>query len=149
VSPEWQNVGRVYQKAKVLCAEQGVQYIVDTGTLEIYADPMLERLFYILLDNTNRHGSKVTTVELTASKSPEGYSIIYEDDGVGVRSEDKGRIFLKGFGKGSGLGLYLGMQILSITGIGIRENGEHLKGARFEISVPDGKWRRTGFERRQ
>jgi signal transduction histidine kinase len=149
VSPEWQNVGRVYQKAKVLCAEQGVQYIVDTGTLEIYADPMLERLFYILLDNTNRHGSKVTTVKLTASKSPEGYSIIYEDDGVGVRSEDKSRIFLKGFGKGSGLGLYLGMQILSITGIGIRENGEYLKGARFEISVPDGKWRRTGFERRQ
>jgi len=149
MSPEWQNVGRVYQKAKVLCAEQGVEYIVDTGTLEIYADPMLERLFYILLDNTNRHGSKVTTVELTASKSPEGYSIIYEDDRVGVRSEDKGRIFLKGFGKDSGLGLYLGMQILSITGIGIRENGEYLKGARFEISVPDGKWRRTGFERRQ
>ena len=69
VSPEWQNVGRVYHKAKVLCAEQGAQYIVDTGTLEIYADPMLERLLLILLDNTNRHGSKVTRITLTEQVS--------------------------------------------------------------------------------
>lgn len=141
VSPEWQNVSRVYQKAKVLCAEQGVEYTVDTGPLEVYADPMLERLFYILLDNTNRHGSKVTKVKLSAIRSLDGYSIIYEDDGTGVRPEDKSRIFLKGFGKDSGLGLYLGMQILGITGISIKENGEHLKGVRFEIRVPDGKWR--------
>jgi signal transduction histidine kinase len=141
VSPEWQNVTKVYQKAKVLCAEQGVEYVVETGRLEIYADPMLERLFYILLDNTNRHGSKVTRIKLSAVRSDDCYKIIYEDDGVGVRPEDKGRIFLKGFGKDSGLGLYLGMQILAITGIGIIENGEHLKGARFELNVPKGKWR--------
>ena len=140
-SPEWQNVGKVYQKAKVLCAEQGVEYIIATGHLEVYADPMLERLFYILLDNTNRHGSKVTKVTLTTNRSSSGYSIIYQDDGVGVRSEDKTKIFLKGYGRDSGMGLYLGMQILSITGIAIRENGESAKGARFEILVPEGKWR--------
>jgi PAS domain S-box-containing protein len=145
VSPEWQNVAKVYQKAKVLCAEQGVEYIVDTGPLEVFADPMLERLFYILLDNTNRHGSKVTKVKLSAGRSPDGgYAIFYEDDGTGVRPEDKGRIFLKGFGKDSGLGLYLGMQILSITGIDIKETGEFLKGARFELKIPIGKWRIIG-----
>lgn len=141
VSPEWQNVTKVYQRARVLCAEQGVEYIVDTGSLEIYADPMLERLFYILLDNTNRHGSKVTQVKLSAFKSADGYTVVYEDNGTGVRPEDKGRIFLKGFGKDSGLGLYLGMQILAITGIGIKESGEYMKGARFEIKIPEGKWR--------
>jgi signal transduction histidine kinase len=141
VSPEWQNVSRVYHKARVLCAELGVKYIVDTGSLEIYADLMLERLFYILLDNSNRHGSRVTTVKLTARGSVNGYSIFYEDDGIGVRTEDKGRIFLKGFGNDSGLGLYLGRQILDITGIKIEEIGEPSKGARFQISVPENKWR--------
>jgi signal transduction histidine kinase len=149
VSPEWQMVSKVYQKAKVLCAEQGVEYIIDTGSLEVYADPMLERLFYILLDNTNRHGAKVTTIRLSAFNTPDGgYTIIYEDDGIGVRPEDKGRIFLKGFGKDSGLGLYLGMQILAITGIGIKENGEFQKGARFELIVPAGKWRTSGQDRK-
>jgi signal transduction histidine kinase len=147
-SPEWQNVGYVYHKAKVLCAEQGVEYIIDTGALEIYADPMLERLFYILLDNTYRHGSRLTRVQLTAARSGDDYHIIYEDDGVGVPSEDKGRIFQKGFGSGSGLGLYLGRQILSITGIAISENGVPLKGARFEICVPKGKWRTSGSDDR-
>ena len=141
VSPEWQYVSRVYQKAKVLCAEQGIEYVVDTGPLEVYADLMLERLFYILLDNTNRHGSKVTRVRLTANRSAEDYVIVYEDDGRGIPADDKGRIFVKGFGKDSGLGLYLGMQILSITNIGIKENGEPSKGSRFEMRVPKGKWR--------
>jgi signal transduction histidine kinase len=141
LSPEWQNVENVYQKAKVLCAEQGVEYTISTGGLEVYADPMLERLFYILLDNTNRHGGHVTKVRLTVDRSAQGVNIIYEDDGVGIPIEDKTKIFLKGYGKDSGLGLYLGMQILNITGIGIKEIGESSKGARFEISVPDGKWR--------
>jgi hypothetical protein len=58
-----------------------------------------------------------------------------------VALELKKMIFRKGFGKDSGLGLYLGTQILAITGIGIRENGVPSKGARFEIEVPKGMWR--------
>ena len=140
-SPEWQNVAKVYQQAKVLCAEQGIDYIVETGRTEIYADPMLQRLFYILLDNSYKHGSKVTRISLTVTKNEQECIIVYEDDGVGIRMEDKDMIFQKGFGIGSGLGLYLGTQILAITGIGIRECGIPSKGARFELVVPKGMWR--------
>jgi hypothetical protein len=35
-------------------------------------------------------------------------------------------------------------EILDITGITIRENGEPEKGARFEMTVPKGAWRMTG-----
>lgn len=134
-------MSRSYQRAKVLCAEQGVTYVLDTGTIEIYADPMLERLFYILLDNSYRHGSKVSRISLTAIRSGEGCLIVYEDNGIGVAEQDKKKIFQKGYGRNSGLGLYLGMQILSITGIGIRETGIPKEGARFEIEVPKGMWR--------
>ncbi|MEI7649966.1 MAG: hypothetical protein WCJ47_09710 [Methanomicrobiales archaeon] len=39
------------------------------------------------------------------------------------------------------MGLFLSREILAITGITLRENGEPGKGARFEITVPKGAWR--------
>jgi signal transduction histidine kinase len=62
--------------------------------------------------------------------------IICEDDGVGITAQDKKRLFTRGFGKSTGLGLFLSREILSITGITITENGVPGKGARFEITVP-------------
>jgi len=38
-------------------------------------------------------------------------------------------------------GLFLGGEILAITGITITENGTPGKGARFEITVPKGMYR--------
>ena len=143
-SPEWQDIARIYLRAKVLCAEHGVEYIIATGNIEVYADPMLERLFYILLDNSYKHGRNISRISISTITYAQECLIVYEDDGVGVRDEEKEVIFEKGYGKDSGLGLYLGRQILGITGIGIRENGMASKGARFEILVPKGMWRYVG-----
>jgi len=66
---------------------------------------------------------------------------VYEDDGAGVNETNKERIFEKGFGKNTGLGLFLTREILSITSLSIKESGEFGKGARFEILVPKGKYR--------
>jgi signal transduction histidine kinase len=54
------------------------------------------------------------------------------------------RIFERGYGKNTGLGLFLSREILAITGITITENGVPGKGARFEITVPKGAYRFTG-----
>jgi len=67
--------------------------------------------------------------------------ITYQDDGEGIHSSDKDKLFTRGYGKNTGLGLFLSREILSITGITICENGEPGKGARFEITVPNGVWR--------
>jgi signal transduction histidine kinase len=67
--------------------------------------------------------------------------IIYTDDGVGVAAEDKERIFQRGFGKHTGLGMFLSREILGITGITIKETGEAEKGVRFEITVPKEDYR--------
>ena len=60
---------------------------------------------------------------------------------MGFRSQIKRRIFERGFGNNTGLGLFLSREILSITDITIRETGEPGKGARFEINVPREKYR--------
>jgi signal transduction histidine kinase len=49
----------------------------------------------------------------------------------------------RGFGKNTGLGLFLSREILAITGIMIAEMGEPGKGARFEITEPKGMFRFT------
>ena len=67
--------------------------------------------------------------------------VIYSDNGTGIAEDQKERIFAHGVGKGTGLGLFLSREILSLTGIGIRETGESGKGARFEISIPAGCYR--------
>jgi signal transduction histidine kinase len=55
---------------------------------------------------------------------------------------------VRGFGKNTGLGLFFSREILSITGISITETGVYGVGARFEIRVPGGIWRRFVEERK-
>jgi signal transduction histidine kinase len=99
-------------------------------------------VFYNLIDNSLHYGgNKMTAIRITAEEQGGNLRIIYEDDGVGISAGDKKQLFTKGFGKHTGLGLFLSREILSITGITITENGEQGKGVRFEITVPNGAWR--------
>lgn len=102
---------------------------------------MIEKVFYNLIDNALRHGEHITRIALSYHLSDEALVIACEDDGVGIPEQDKEHIFTKGFGRDSGLGLFLIREILSITGISIRETGVYGKGARFEIIVPSGDYR--------
>ncbi|MEI6842245.1 MAG: ATP-binding protein, partial [Methanomicrobiales archaeon] len=91
-----------------------------------------------------RYGGKITSIRFSALESGDDQGIVCKDDGDGVIAEEKEKIFERGFGKNTGLGLALSREILSITGITIRETGEPGKGARFEMVVPEGMWRLTG-----
>jgi signal transduction histidine kinase len=79
----------------------------------------------------------------SALESGDGTIIVCEDDGEGIPVEEKEKVFERGFGKNTGLGLFLSRENLDITGITIKETGEPGKGARFEIAVPDGICRKS------
>jgi signal transduction histidine kinase len=102
---------------------------------------MVVRVFFNLMDNAVRYGGKITTILFSVEEAGDDYRIVCEDDGNGVVSEEKEKIFERGFGKNTGFGLALSREILDITGITIRETGETGKGARFEMEVPKGAWR--------
>jgi len=108
---------------------------------EVFADPLIAKVFYNLMDNAVRYGGKITTIRFSAEETGDDHLIVCEDDGDGVPVEEKEKIFERGFGKNTGLGLALSREILDITGITIRETGEPGKGARFEIVVPKGAWK--------
>jgi signal transduction histidine kinase len=117
--------------------------IIDVllGKIEIFADAMIKKVFYNLIDNALRHGDHVTNIIFSARETADGLLIICEDNGIGIPPQNKALIFTKGFGRDSGLGLFLISEILSITGISIRETGDYGKGARFEMLVQKGDYR--------
>ena len=136
VAPAWQNVHEVFFSACTHVDIKKIRIQSDTEGYEIYADPLLERVFYNLVDNAILHGSRVSMVRISARETSAGLILSLEDDGIGIPIPDKSRVFTKGFGKNTGLGLFLVKEILSITNITIQETGEFGKGARFEMLVP-------------
>jgi signal transduction histidine kinase len=141
-APRWQNIGIKVKALQPLST--GIQIGISPALdgMEALADPLLEKVFTHLIENSLRHGERVKHISLSTMQYGMGdIAIVYEDDGVGVHGIDKARIFEKGFGKHTGLGLFLASEILSITGITIKESGIYGKGARFEIIVPKGKYR--------
>ncbi len=138
----WQNIPETIRKVADSLSHPGVRIVNEPGMVEILADPLFERVIYNLLDNAFRHGGPSLS-EIRVSRRMEGDDliIVIEDNGAGIPLPDKENIFKRGFGKHSGLGLFLSREILAITGLGIRETGEPGRGARFEILVPPGKFR--------
>lgn len=141
VAPVWQNVHEAFFNACTHVDIRKLRVQSDSDGFEIYADPLLERVFYNLVENAILHGSRVSMVRISAHESPAGLLLCLEDDGVGIPIPDKERIFTKGFGKNTGLGLFLVKEILSITNISIAETGEYQHGARFEMQVPKEMYR--------
>lgn len=85
----------------------------------------------------------MTTIRVAAHREGSGLVLEVEDDGGGISEQDREYLFDRGYGKNTGLGLFLVKEILAITGMTIRETGIPGKGARFEIMVPAGKYRVT------
>ena len=141
MAPKWQDLSDIIDSATEQLKPSGSKINVAVKGVEIFADPLIENVFYTLMENSLRHGVHVTHMDYSVRETTDDLIVIYCDDGVGIAKEDKKNLFLKGFGKRTGLGLFLSKEILSITGITISETGEPGKGVRFEIAVPKGMWR--------
>jgi len=139
--PKWQDLSTAIARSRAALAFGKINLAIDTEGVEIYADMLLEKVFYNLFDNSRSHGEYVTSISISYRNTGQSLDILYEDNGVGISAEDKPRLFTCGFGKHTGLGLFLSKEILATTGITIHETGEFGKGARFEITVPQGSFR--------
>jgi PAS domain S-box-containing protein len=137
--PVWQNCHTLIDTAakQVHPGKILIKNDVPART-DIFTDPLIIKVFYNLMDNAIRYGGKITTIRFFAEVRKGKHILVCEDDGAGIPFADKKKIFERGFGKNTGLGLFLAREILSITGITIQETGEPEKGARFEMLLPEG-----------
>ncbi len=115
--------------------------ITNNLNFEVLADSALTEIFHNFIDNSIKYGgvniSKITISAQTSENSE--LRIIYEDDGDGIDPEIKPRLFEKGAGKGSGLGLYLIRRICDVYDWSVSEEGVQGKGSRFILHIPTDK----------
>jgi PAS domain S-box-containing protein len=133
------EIKRCFDEAVTLLPNlHNIKIINACQGLVVEADSLLGQLFYNLVDNSLRHGKKVTQVKLYYLEEDDQILLYYEDDGVGISKENKAKLFSEGFttGGGTGLGLAMTKKVLQVYGWDIIEEGEPNKGAKFVITIP-------------
>lgn len=137
-SLEFIDVGQAVKEGVSLNSGcKGLKIINDVNGFKVLADPMLSTVFGNLLENTLKYGEKTSHIRIFAEEQPNSATnLIYEDDGVGISLEDKKRLFEKGYGKGTGFGLFLIKKVMEVYGWTITEEGEPGKGAKFVMHLP-------------
>ena len=140
--PVWQSLPAVIEQEKNRLPPGDINIETDCIDKEILADSLFEKVIYNLVDNALKYGGDtMTKIRFFSYESDGNLIVVCQDDGEGVPETDKTRVFDQGFGKHTGLGLYLSREILSLTGIIIAETGEPGQGGRFEMVVPKGAYR--------
>nr|WP_321350251.1 PAS domain S-box protein [uncultured Methanoregula sp.] len=143
-APAWQDCSTLVEAMEKTTRPGGIAKVNEIPPgYEVFADPLIAKVLYCLMENAVRHGVAITKVRFRVQESGSDLLILCEDDGGGIPAEAKEKIFDLGYGQNTGLGLYLAREILSLTGITIRETGVPGTGARFEMRVPEGVWRRN------
>lgn len=143
--PIWQDVKSAITRIVNSMGSTSIRIEIDIFGVEIYADPLVEKVYYNLIENACRHGEKISQIRFYGREDVGGYVIVCEDDGIGIPDEYKKKIFNREYFKHTGFGLNLSREILDITGITIQETGTPGTGAKFEILVPRGKYRFIGL----
>ena len=101
-----------------------------------------------LIDNAIKYSRKVKNVEVRAFKEDNSLAIIIKDFGIGIKKEDRDKIFDRFYRggdeltrtvKGSGLGLTLVKQIVEAHKGSVQVESEPGQGSTFSIKLPLGE----------
>jgi PAS domain S-box-containing protein len=127
--------------ASIVSPGPGITVESHLAGLELYADPLIEKIFSHLIDNAVRHGKTTTHIRFLCEPTNEGVLVICEDDGAGIPETKKKNLFRRGTGTVMGFGLFFVRECLLINGMTIAEMNHPSTGARFGITVPNGMYR--------
>lgn len=139
--PQWKDIGKSIWAAAENVNLGKITLSVTFEKIEIFADDLIEKVFFNLLENSVQHGEKVTRITLSSKKKGKSLIIVCEDDGKGIVNEEKELIFDHSHGGRINYGLFFSREVLAITGLTITETGMAGNGARFEILIPDEMFR--------
>lgn len=127
------DVGKAVDEAIGLFSDHKVTITNECRGFKVRADAMLTTVFHNLIDNSLHYGEKVTEIKVYRKTEGNTTKIVYEDNGIGIDEETRGNLFVKGYGKGTGYGLYLIKRTCEMYGWQIQETGQAGKGVCFEF----------------
>lgn len=104
-------VGRVVASIEAGTARE-IRLEVEEGLPDVFADPdKFTQVVTNLVENAIRHGQGQVAVSLTRSDALDGVRLVVDDEGDGIPTELRRRVFTKfwttGDSGGSGLGMYI------------------------------------------
>lgn len=140
-APVWQSLRTCWSLACAMNKKKGLIFTYKGKDYDVYADKLLQKVFYNLIDNSLKHGKNVFYITIHTMVQDRDLVIIYEDDGEGIQDSMKNRIFERGVGSGTGWGLFFAREVLGLTGITITEQGIFGIGIKFLITIPEGGYR--------
>ena len=126
----------VNEAATLFSDLNGAKLVNKCHGLTVLADSLLRQLFYNLINDSLKHGKKVSQIKVHYKMEKDHLKLIYEDNGVGVAEAEKELIFKEGYGKGTGYGLHLIKKICEAYGWIIQEMGKTGRGAKFVMTIP-------------
>jgi PAS domain S-box-containing protein len=141
--PKWKDIGERFLAAASTLPLGNVTLSADVKNTEVFSDDLIERVFATLIENTLEHGGKATAIRFSSQMRGKDLVLVYEDNGVGIPQGEKELVFEHTRQGRISYGLFFSREVLAITGLSMRETGEPGKGARFEILVPEGLFRKT------
>ncbi len=86
-------------------AKRYPELVLNIENESVVADELLYSVVRNLIENAFKHGKP--PVRVYTKRVGEWVDIVVEDSGKGVPEEERGKIFELGYGRGTGLGLYL------------------------------------------
>ena len=134
--PHWQSVIYAFLLGISHLNLSEISRNTQVEHLEIYADTLLEKVFFVLAENVKLHAKTATNITLRYEEIKEGLVLIFEDNGVGIPNDQKKLLCEEKRMRKKGMGLFLAKEILDITRITITETGVYGNGARFEMVIP-------------
>ncbi len=139
--PYWQVLDDVFFQIKGAMSLSNAELDVPDRDLEIFADPWLNKVFLNLINYIRYREKSEKKITLIYEEVADGLEINIKDNGSGIPVDKKEAIFERGSGETNGYDLFLVREILAITGLSIRENGEPGKGVNFVIHAPKRAYR--------
>ncbi len=134
--PVWQDIALVIRSEAEKIPLLNFPVDIRFSGVRVLADPLFSKAIYNLIDNAVRHGGTVTRISFSLEPGGDGVTLVCADNGTGIATGEKKKIFERGYGKNTGFGLFLIREILSITQISITEVGVQGEGAVFRMKIP-------------
>ncbi|MEN6609382.1 MAG: PAS domain S-box protein [Methanoregulaceae archaeon] len=141
-APRWHNLQETFLFALSHTDSLRIDRSGDFGSIEIFADPLLEEgltrvlMFLIATRNTGTIPLRISYAETCS-----GLRILFEVPGRGLPVSGKKILFSWEYCIKDIPGLFFVREILAITAISIDETGNEGTGIRLEIGVPRGTYR--------
>ncbi len=91
-APAWQACRTLVETAAAVAIQGKITVINDLpASTEVFADPLIIKVFYNLMDNAGRYGRTSTMIRFSVTERDGDHILVYEDDGKGVPQKRRRR----------------------------------------------------------